>query len=200
MPSQRLKKPVPAQDAEPIAATTLADPAAAEPTEETIEEETIDEPDTLNENVHEPSDPDGVIAKEQEEFEEQRRKSRAAAAAANREPEQRYKPKRRLPLAIFLLILFLLLAVAGFWYMSHHKPNATHKTTNSTGSAGTKKQSSSQTPAVPTKNYDSSIYTLAFDYPENWKVSDTAAKLTVTSPGACSLQQTPVQKLRATYK
>src|SRR5262249_437041 len=37
-------------------------------------------------------------------------------------------------------------------------------------------------PVTATKHYDSTKYTLSFDYPQNWIVAETDKKLTITSP------------------
>lgn len=185
------EKPVetPAETPEPQPEPAAEEPASApEPAhaKDEIEESTMaDEPDELNEHVREPGDPDGVVEKEERELEEQRRRNREAAERPYRdEPARGDSGSKNWLIAVPLLLLFLALPVGAFWYTSHKAKQPVNKTTNDTAQQSGNAQTSTQTkaPAVQTKHYDSTTYTLGFDYPETWKVSDTAAKLTVTSP------------------
>jgi hypothetical protein len=82
---------------------------------------------------------------------------------------------------IVMILVALLLAGGGYWFFLHKKPVKSVTTS----------QSSQTSAAVPTnkinaktKNYESTNFSLSFDYPEDWKVSDAtgSGKLTATSP------------------
>jgi hypothetical protein len=144
------------------------EPEELEPAAEAPDEEPVEEPDELNEYVENPGDPDGVVAAEEE------KKWRDGYQVTTPKPK-----KHRWPI---VLLIMLLVAGAAF---------AAYKYGTKKASAPAKKAPASQTStvpkqekiaAVPTKHYDSTIYTLGFDYPETWTVSDTDSKLTVTSP------------------
>ena len=146
-------------------ASTLQDP---EPADET------DEDDELNEHVNDPGDPDGVHAAEEEE-------KQLPAPRVPIESARPRKPKRRWPLVV-LVVLLLAGAVVGTYWFGLRKPSTPPASKSTPTSHATKK--TTQPAIVPTKHYDSDTYTLGFDYPQTWDVSDTAAKLTVTSPAA----------------
>lgn len=139
-------------------------------TGEKVEDE-ADAPDVLNEHVEEPGDPDGVVAAEEEHKLEVERPAPFAPVAKKR--------RKRWPVVLLVLLVLAAGAAGAYWFGSHKKasapgakqPTGTHATTSKSSDA-----------PVPTKHYDSVTYTLGFDYPETWKVSDTAAKLSVTSP------------------
>jgi hypothetical protein len=146
-------------------------PAAVEPP---VEEEP-DEEDELNEHVDDPGDPDGVHAAEEEQRwrEEHPLPPVTPGGAA----------KRRHPLIKVLIILIVIIAAAfgAYWFGGHEGSTPAKKTGTQHAQTGTPNH-----PLVPaetlTKHYDSTIYTLSFDYPATWAVSDTTTKLTVTSP------------------
>jgi len=78
-----------------------------------------------------------------------------------------------------LVILLLLAGGAAYYHFGMKKAAAPAKTTKTT-------QAATQTVApvtIKTKHYDSSTFLLGLDYPEDWELSDTDAKLTITSPG-----------------
>jgi len=130
-----------------------------------------DESDELNEHVFEPGDPDGVIAAEQRQRWQEKR-SRPSST-----PRAEYRRKRRWPI---LIVMILVIAVAsyGAYVLGKHAATTKHTTT----AAGRQTTASHTNVAAPTKNYSSNNYSLSFDYPEDWVVSDTSAKLTAASP------------------
>lgn len=82
-----------------------------------------------------------------------------------------------------LLIIIVIGGLAGgvFWYFDKKAGSDNKKATNQ--SQETKKEAdASQTPVTSTKHYDSTAFSLGFDYPENWKVTEASGKITVTSP------------------
>lgn len=144
-----------------------------------------DEADALNEHVRDPGDPDGVIAAEEER--RRRQQLEQLRHTASDRPTRPPKPKKHHRL-LWLFVLLVLLAVAGavsYWLGNRAatQRQSTKSSQNATGAnkSQTTTQSSKPTPSA-TKHYDSTTYTLGFDYPKTWQVSDTAAKLTVTSP------------------
>jgi len=128
-----------------------------------------DESDKLNEHVFEPGDPDGVVAAE-ERMRWQERHPKPPTT-----PKPQYKHKRRWP-AVLVVILLLVAASFGAYLFGKHE--AAKK------QVVTKKQTVivSSTVTTQTKNYNSTNYSLSFNYPANWTISDTTQKLTVTSP------------------
>jgi hypothetical protein len=128
-----------------------------------------DDSDVLNEHVDEPGDPDGVIAAEQRQRWQERHPT------PSNTPRAEYKRKRRWPLALLVLVL---LAGASYGAYTFGQRAATHK------QATTKQPTTTTQPAVTsqTRSYTSTNYSLSFNYPANWIVSDTASKLTITSP------------------
>lgn len=129
-----------------------------------------DENDELNEYVEQPGDPDGVVAQEKMQ---QWRHDHALPETG--------PPKRRHPWlkALVALIIIAALAVGAYWYGTNRAGNGAPKQPQTSGNQNQKQV---QPAVMPTKHYDSATYTLSFDYPENWTVADTPAKLTVTSP------------------
>jgi hypothetical protein len=141
-----------------------------------------DEPDALNEHVESPGDPDGLVAAEE------RRKWMAEHTATEAAPQPKPRRKRRWPVWVLVLVVVAAAAAGVYWFGNKQ---ASKNTSTDTKLSGTAKQSGGATtqtpktddmPSVPTKHYDSTNYTLGIDYPENWKVSDTATKLTIASP------------------
>jgi len=127
-----------------------------------------DEPDKLNEHWDDPGDPDGVVA------EEQQLKWQHSRPTVIPEP-----PKKRHWPVVLVIIVLLAAATAGAYWLGSYKASAPAKKTST---AQASQQQSAQAAAAPTKHYDSVTHTLSLDYPGNWVVSDTADKLTVTSP------------------
>ena len=107
----------------------------------------------------------------------------STADYANYQPPQKeHSPIwRKLGIGLTILIAIVLLG-AGAMYLKNHK--STKKPAESSQTA----QTTASTPAASqiattTKHYDSSAFQLAFDYPQDWTVSDNGnGILTVTSP------------------
>jgi len=162
-------------------AAKQASTATPEPEEALQASAVDDDPDQLNDLVENPGDPDGVVADE----EEQKWQAEHPAPAPSPLPERR---KRRWPVVLLTVVIIAGATYGAYWFgnkqADKNKPAAT-KTTQTTTSTKTAEQQAN----VPTKHYDSTIYTLGFDYPQTWTVADTASKLTVTSP-ATSLATT----------
>jgi len=134
-----------------------------------------DSDDELNEHWHEPGDPDGVVAEEQQRKQEE-------ADAVNSAPAvemhlERRKPKR---LWKFVLGVVLLAAAAGaaYWIGSSQASTPSKKPAAQTA----RQTKPAQNITVPTAHYDSATYAIGVDYPNNWVESDTTQKLTITSP------------------
>jgi hypothetical protein len=145
--------------------------------------EEAEDPDELNELVESPGDPDGVIASEEAE------RLRAASTPVaeptqNLLPASAPKPKKKRKWWLILLAVVLLAAIGTVVYLVTTKKAATPatKSTATEHTSTAKTTPEADTTKVATKKYDSATYTLSFAYPENWVVSDTAAKLTITSP------------------
>lgn len=141
--------------------------------------EQSDEPDELNERVHNPADPDGVVAAET------RKNWQEGMRTTDRPPHKQPHPKHfwiKLAAAVVILVA----AAAGSYWLGNHQarqkePPAVIATKRS-GSQTKQSTRQTQTAITPTKNYSSTNYGLSFDYPKTWTVSDTTAKLTITSP------------------
>ena len=155
------KQPEPVEPEKPVEDAETIDEQDDEPTEEQ---------DKLNEHVNDPGDPDGVVAAEAD------KKWRDEYQSAAPPP----KKKRRWP--IIVLVLVLVLGAAAAAYKFGTKKAAPPKQPNTQSSQNSTSKTSTTTANVPTKHYDSTTYTLGFDYPENWTISDNPDKLTVTSP------------------
>lgn len=137
-----------------------------------------DEPDELNEHVHDPGDPDGIVAAEQ------RRRWQERHPTPQRAPQGQHRPKRIWPKIVLVAAVLAAAAVGSFWLGNHQaskKQTAKSPTATKSQASQAKPQQRAQA-ATETKHYDSSIYTLGFDYPKTWTVSDTSARLAVTSP------------------
>lgn len=113
---------------------------------------------------------------------------RSTADYADFKPPERPKKQRRSynwkkPLK-YLLILVVLAGLGVGVYKFATKPEAETKSSNN-DSGGQAPIPKSNIIATGTKHYSSSEFSLEFDYPDNWDVTDTAGsgKLTVTSPG-----------------
>jgi hypothetical protein len=98
-------------------------------------------------------------------------------------PEQRVgpdywkKPKKPVWKYLIIVLVVAVLAAAAYKVVMKPKPAPTQQTSASQ-TAGTSQLNSK------TKHYDSANFTLGFDYPADWTLSDTAGsgKLTVVSP------------------
>ena len=141
----------------------------------TVRHYSEDEPDTLNEHVRDPGDPDGVV-----EADEQKRWQESHPAPPSTPPAT-YRRRKLWPTVLVVTVLVAAAALGSYWLGSHAASKQQAKKQAAT-QAATKKQSK-QTATTPTKHYDSSTYALGFDYPQTWTVNDTPAQLTVTSPG-----------------
>jgi hypothetical protein len=135
-----------------------------------IQDGSSDELDELNEHVHDPGDPDGVIAAEQHEQWQQSNPMPAQAA-----PQTAYRPKKLWPKIVITVLILLGAAYGSYWFGNHEATNKQKKPTTS-------QQQATQATAPTTKHYDSTNYALGFNYPSNWVVNDSTTKLTVTSP------------------
>ena len=133
-----------------------------------------DPDDDLNEHVHDPGDPDGVIQAEQERA----WRNQHAATPASHSPLP--KPKRHWP-AVLITIMIIAGATVASYYIGSRKAEVSTAQKPQTTKARPAPIANSTT--TITKHYDSTRYTLGIDYPANWLVADAAAKLTVTSPG-----------------
>jgi hypothetical protein len=133
-------------------------------------EEDFEEPDALNEHVESPGDPDGLIAAEEERQYQQQH------------PAVPSKPKKKRRWPIILLVLVLVAGAAFAAYKFGTKKAAAPATDKKADSSQSSTAKEEATASTPTKHYDSVTYTLGFDYPQDWAVSDTETKLTVTSP------------------
>lgn len=143
-------------------------------TVETATEEVSDEEDELNEHVDDPGDPDGVHAAEEERRWREEHPVPPVIPGTTRR-------KRRWPKVLIILVLVAAAAVGAYWFGSSKGSAPAKEAATKNSHTGTPNH-----PLVPaetlTKHYDSTIYTLSFDYPATWAVSDTTTKLTVTSP------------------
>lgn len=120
--------------------------------------------DDLNEYVHDPGDPDGVVEAERE-------------GKPHKSHARPLRRGRRWPWIILAMVLVTGVAYGAYWYGTQQAHKTTPKQAAQT-------QAKSTPVDAPTKHYDSTTYSLGFDYPGSWKISDTTDKLTVTSPSA----------------
>lgn len=140
--------------------------------EPTSDEDTAKDQDVLNEHWEEPGDPDGVIA------EDQKRQWQERHPAPEPTPPARRKRKHGFLKFLVIVIIIAAAAVGAFKFGDYKATPATPKTTPKVASTP-----KTVTPAtIPIKHADSTNFLLGFDYPQDWTVVDTAAKLTVTSP------------------
>lgn len=139
-------------------------------------EPTEAELDELNEHWHEPGDPDGVFAAEQQQ------KWQATQPQVAPVPPARPRRKRRWLRLLIVLLLIAAAGVAAYW-LGAHQAASTHHRANAPAKQPVKQPAQqTSTTQTATKHYDSSSLTLGFDYPADWQVAETAAALTVTSP------------------
>ena len=143
--------------------------------EETLPDE-HDELDDLNEHVELPGDPDGLVAAEEQ------RKWAAEHPKPLPGPVQPAKRKRRWPIVLLVIILVAAAAVGAYWFGNKQADKTSSADTSQTPKTTTPKENTQPVAAVPTKHYDSTTYTLGVDYPQTWALSDTTAKLAITSP------------------
>ena len=164
------------EDPQPIEQpSTVATPQlikSTQPVEVPPEDTVEDEPDILNEHVDDPGDPDGLIAADEAQ---KMREEQAEDTAI----EPKTRKKRRWPLILVVLLIIAGLLGAVYWFVVRDSQTSTSEPTPT---AQTPTEEKSTPTEVPVKHYDSTIYTLSFDYPQDWIVSDTAERLTVTSP------------------
>jgi hypothetical protein len=154
-----------------IQSTQPTPPVSVEPS---LDDE-ADEPDALNEHVESPGDPDGLIA------EEERRKWQTEHPASP--PVNSEKPrKRRWLVAVIIVILIGAAAVGAYWFGGKQAKKQPAQTPKTVQTKTEQQAQQKQAADVPAKHYDSTTYSLGLDYPETWKVTDTAAKLIVVSP------------------
>jgi hypothetical protein len=132
-------------------------------------DKSIDEVDELNEHVRDPGDPDGLVAADEHRHWQENDSSSVR-------PQTIYKPKRLWPRIVITLLILVVAAMGSYWFGNHEaNKQVVRKST-------TDQQSKVAQTVVTTKHYDSNNYTLGFDYPSNWVVSDNTTKLTVVSP------------------
>jgi hypothetical protein len=147
-----------------------------------VEELTEDE-DHLNEHVDYPGDPDGLVAEEK-----QRKWQTEHLAASQSQPQSTAKSGKRKARWLTVPLILILIAAAAYgayWFGSKQadkNSDKSHPAQQANGQAKPHTTTEKQAATTPTKHYDSATYTLGFDYPETWKVNDTAAKLMVASP------------------
>lgn len=146
------------------------------PADETPDEPFYDEPDPLNEHVDYPGDPDGVVAAEEKELWQK--------SQTGTEADEPIIPPRRKRIWLRMFIIFVLLVAATFAaYAIGSRAGAPAKPQTTKRSSVVAKKPATKTPAALTfKDYTSSNFSLAFSYPTTWKVSDTPAAVTITSP------------------
>jgi hypothetical protein len=139
----------------------------------TVESESPLRPDTLNEYVLEPGDPDGVIEEEQRQAEAKKRSTQPLTTTPVSQKKRRAWP------VVLLVLVLLAAAIAGSYWFGSRKAAAPAQTTTKATTAPKQK---AMTKPVALKHYDSTTYTLGLDYPETWTLSDTAARLSLQSP------------------
>lgn len=141
-----------------------------------------EEDDALNEHVQNPGDPDGLIAAEE------RRKWQAENPAPKPSPvpmAKKPRKKHRILTAFVILVLIAAAAYGAYWFGGQQADKDKNKSAAASKSAqqdAQNKQASEPAATVSTKHYDSTTYTLGLDHPQDWVVTDSAAKLTITSP------------------
>ncbi|HSX06320.1 MAG TPA: hypothetical protein VLG92_01205 [Candidatus Saccharimonadia bacterium] len=136
-----------------------------------------DPDDELNEHWHEPGDPDGLVAEEERHSQEQSLRPKGFSGANAQTGEQNGKSKRFWKVVLGLLVL-IMAAGAAYWFGSQRAAVPAKKPVGQTS----QHSQTTQNVIAPTTHYDSTIYAIGIDYPNNWVTSDTAQKLTITSP------------------
>ncbi len=137
-----------------------------------------DDKDDLNEHVVAPGDPDGVVAEEERR---KLREARAAAAVSFAPAPPKHIRKRKWPTVVLVIVLVAAASFGAYW-LGNNKAKTPDAKKSQTGTTA-QTQQPAKTATVATKHYDSVTYTLGLDYPGDWLISDTTAKLTITSPG-----------------
>ncbi|PJE65284.1 hypothetical protein COU91_02460 [Candidatus Saccharibacteria bacterium CG10_big_fil_rev_8_21_14_0_10_47_8] len=134
-----------------------------------VDQKKDDDWNSVNQPEHNPED----------DYEEA---SRSTADYANYEPPE----KKRNPVWHKLFTIFIILVViaglggGAYWYLKNHK--SAKKPATSAQTSQTVKPATSQIATV-TKHYDSSNFYLGFDYPQDWKVTDSGGgQMTIVSP------------------
>ncbi len=139
-----------------------------------------DGPDALNEHMRNPGDPDGVVA------EELRRRQSQGHPEPPHSPEVHYRIKKhhlRKPNIHWngiLGALLILAALGAAYWMGFQRASNPPKSLISKPKIQHGRTAGAV--AAPMTHYDSSIYAIGISYPDNWIISDTPAKLTITSP------------------
>ena len=137
-----------------------------------------DEPDEdmLNEHVHDPGDPDGVIAAEKLR---QWQDNHPRPHPVRREEPER---KRRWPLVLFVIVIIAAASAGAYWLGIQNGAKRQLASSAQKAQQQAKQKAEAAVPiSTQTKHYSSTNFGLAFDYPSNWTVNDTAGELTVTS-------------------
>jgi len=137
--------------------------------------------DKLSESAEQPQEQPVAQSTSAEQLEQERQERIEYLRSVAPQPK---KPKRKWPkvLTWTLLALVLLGGIGGgvYWQFFRNKPATTTQTPTT--------ESNTQAPtnnkiATATKHHDSTNFSLSFDYPEDWTVTDEDGDmLTVTSP------------------
>ncbi|HSX16332.1 MAG TPA: hypothetical protein VLF40_06075 [Candidatus Saccharimonadales bacterium] len=122
-----------------------------------------DEPDKLNEHVANPGDPDKVVEAER------------WAKYGDPKFVPGVLPQKKWPFVVLAVLLAFVVGTVAFWFGTRNHAPAKPQTAQ----AEARKTDDS---AAAAKRYDSTAHALSFDYPGNWVVADSPAKLTITSP------------------
>lgn len=136
--------------------------------------------------AQQPAQPRPVAATPQEIAE---RKERIEYLKSLRAKEQAPKRKggKRWPIVLLVLLVLVGLAGGAYWFLAKPSSEQAADTSASQQPAATNQQPAATTPATTTqsaemKDYQSTNFAVSLKYPADWKVSDTAQKLTITSP------------------
>jgi len=133
--------------------------------------------DELNEHWREPGDPDGVVAAEL------KLRQGLGHPKPPHSPVVRYHIKDwhmpRVPWKTVLGVALVLATIGVAYWMGFQR--AVHPPKKQTAQSQVHGQTA-ETVVAPATHYDSTAYGIGVDYPNNWVVSDTPQKLTITSP------------------
>ena len=123
-------------------------------------------------------------AERQDRIDELRKEAEAADLGL---PKRKHRFIRSVAHFFGWILLIIVLTAAGGYAGWHYllKPNTPAKTTDSAAQRAA--ATSAATPAASsdsahTKHYESPNFSLSLDYPQDWIVTDTTAKLTIASP------------------
>jgi cytoskeletal protein RodZ len=159
---------------------------SVQPKVQSAERPLFEHEDKLNDLVDHPGDPDGVVAAEKKQQWQAENPVPHMPELDNPKPKKR---RKKLTWLWVLLSIILIGAAAygAYWFGSNQADKKSAKkpaaqTQQQTASDQLASTSDKQTATVPTKHYDSTTYTLGFDHPQDWTVTDTVAKLVATSP------------------